>query len=108
MLQPSLINNHYFVSHLNRFILVMSDENRGDPYPLDQLAQPRTQLLADLGIDRGKGLIEQQQLRLGRQSAGKGNPLALPPRQLMRIAVLESPQPGQLDQLHDPRSRVRL
>ena len=61
-----------------------------------QAAQPSTQLLAHLGIERTERLIEQQHFRLDRQCAGQRNALALSTRQLRGIAV---GQPRKLHQL---------
>ena len=33
------------------------------------------------GVERGEGLVEQQQPRLGGQGAGERDPLGLPPRE---------------------------
>ncbi|MNB97252.1 hypothetical protein D3C75_444760 [compost metagenome] len=57
LFQASLINDHNFIRHFNRFILVMGYENRGDTYTLNQFTQPSAQLLADLRINSGKRFI---------------------------------------------------
>ena len=52
-----------------------------------QLAQPAPQGLAHLGIERTKGLVEQQHPGFNRQRPGQGDALALAARQLVRKAV---------------------
>ncbi|MNP69835.1 hypothetical protein D3C76_1659870 [compost metagenome] len=52
-----------------------------------QPRQPATQLLAHLGVEGAKGLIEQQHFRLHRQGTGQGDALALTAGKLFRIAI---------------------
>ena len=58
----------------------MGDHHNGDRAVeiLQQLAQG----LARLGVDRGGGLVQEEDLRLGDQGAGDQSPLELPPRDL--------------------------
>ena len=108
MLEASLVNDHDFISHFDRFVLVVGDENGRNANPLDQLPQPGTELLADFRVDCRKRLVKQEQLRLGCQSAGKSDPLPLPAGQLMRITALKALEPGQLDKLHHPAPHLRF
>src|SRR4051812_35894939 len=57
-----------------------------------QAAQPRAQILADLGIERTERLVEQQNLRINGERAGQGHALALATRELVGIAGLKSRQ----------------
>jgi hypothetical protein len=51
---------------------------------------------AQAGVERGEGLVEQDDLRLGGERPGQGDPLALAPGQLVGVR----PRPfGQADQL---------
>ncbi len=52
-----------------------------------QAAQPAAQFLAHLGIQRAKGLVQQQHLGFHRQCACQGNALALAAGELRRVAV---------------------
>ena len=47
-----------------------------------QAAQPAAQLLANLGIERTEGFVEQQHLGLHRERARQGDALALATREL--------------------------
>ncbi|MNF18017.1 hypothetical protein D3C80_2218690 [compost metagenome] len=68
----------------------MGHEDRGNPDAFNELPQPGTKLLANLGVDCGKRFIQQQQLGLWRQSTGEGDALALSAGQLMRIPLLKA------------------
>ena len=83
----------------------MGDEDAGDVDLVVQPAQPAAQLLADLGVERAEGLVEQQHLGLHRQRPGQRDPLALPAGELVRIAV---GQPVELHQLEQRMHRLLI
>ena len=77
----------------------MGDQHRGDAELALHLADGAAQLLADLGVERAEGLIEQQHLGLVRQGARHRHALLLAAGQLRRqplVHALERHQPQQL------------
>ena len=73
----------------------MGDEDGGDADAALNLPQLDLHFLAQPAVERAEGLVEQQHLGLGDQSAGQGNALLLAARQLARLALLEPRQPDQ-------------
>ena len=65
------------VRHGQRFFLVVGDEDEGDAGLVLQRLQLDLHLLAQLIVERGKRLVEQQHLRLRRERAGERNALLL-------------------------------
>ena len=49
------------------------------------------------GVEAREGLVEQQQPRFSRERPGERDAAPLPPRQLLRVALLESPQAEPVD-----------
>ena len=77
----------------------MGDQHGGDAELALDLADGAAQLLADLGVERAEGLIEQQHLGLVRERARHGDALLLAAGQLRGQALvhaLERDQPQQL------------
>lgn len=67
------------VAQGHRFALIMSHENRGDAQPAQELIQLAAQALAQLRVQCGQRLVEQQHPRARSQCTGQRNPLTLPP-----------------------------
>ena len=65
-------------------------------------AQPGAQVLADLGVERAEGLVEEQHLRLHGERPGQGHALALAAGELGGEAAGEAVELDQLQQLVDP------
>ena len=84
-----------------RLLLVVGHVDGRDP----ELALDRADLVAqrdaDLGVERGQGLVEQQHLRLDGERPRERDPLLLAARQLVRVAVAAVGQVDQLQQLAD-------
>ncbi len=102
LLDVSVVHQHHAVGHLERFFLVVGDEDRGDVQVVVQFAQPAPQLLPHLGVERAEGLVEQQHARLHRQRAGERDALALAAGELRRKAV------GQPVELHQVQQFMHL
>ena len=100
LLDAPPIEHHDPISHLHGLVLVVGDEDAGDVHLVVHAAQPATQLLAHLGVQRPEGFIQQQHAGLDRQGAGQCDALALPARELRRVAI------GQPVQLHEREQRV--
>src|SRR5262249_26727574 len=99
LLDASLVHDHDPVGHLERLLLVVRDEDAGDVDLVVQPAQPRAQLLTDLRVERTEGLVEQEDLGLGRARPGERHALPLPAGELRRQGLLETLELHQLEQL---------
>ena len=99
LLDPSLVDHHDPVGHVQGLLLIMSDEDRGDMHLVVQPSQPGSQLLTDVGIERTERLIQQQHAGLDRKRAGQSHPLPLTAGQLSRQPVGELGQVHQLEKL---------
>ena len=64
MLDPAPIEDRDTVGHIHRFGLVVRDKNGRKASPVVDLPQPLAQILADLGVQCAKRLVEQQHARL--------------------------------------------
>ena len=80
----------------------MGHEQRGDLETGLQDADLLAQLHADLGIEGGQGLVEQEHARLNGQGAGQGHPLLLAAGHLVRVLGRLGGQPHQLELLQGP------
>jgi hypothetical protein len=74
------------------------DEDRRDVDLVVETAQPVTELLAHLGVERAERLVQEQHLGLDRERPGQRHALALAARELARVAMGE---PLKLDQVHE-------
>ena len=59
------------------------------PFGAEELRQP----VLPLGIDAARGLVEDQQVRLRDEDRGETEPLALPAREIARVATLMAVEP---------------
>ena len=75
------------IRHRHRLPLVVRDDDRGDPQLLLQQPELHLELLAQVRIERGQRLIEQEQPGLQRQRAGGRHALALAPGELLDAPV---------------------
>ena len=80
----------------------MGDEDAGNADAVDRILQPVAQFLADLGVDGGKGLIQEQDLGIRCQSPGKGHALALTAGELVGITLFHARQADEVDHFQDP------
>ena len=94
------------VRHLECLGLVVADHHRRDPRPPQDIPEPRSQGSADLGVQGGEGLVEQQDPGLRRQGAGERDALLLAAAQLPREAIRDVGQFDQVEQISDTRVRV--
>ena len=72
LLDPALVHHHQLLGDVHRLLLVVGDEDRRHVHLLVEVAQPGAQVLADLGVERAEGLVEQQHLRLRPRAPGPG------------------------------------
>ena len=71
------IEHRDLVGQRQRLGLVVGDVDGGDAEPLLQALELDPHLLAQLGVEIGQRLVEQQDLRLAHQAAREGEPLLL-------------------------------
>ncbi len=100
LLNHALVHHRDPVAGGHRLLLVVGHEDRGDAEAPLQLLQFLPRLHAQLGVEVGQRLVEQQDLRLDRESARDRHALLLAPGKLAGAARLE---PGELHQLEHGR-----
>ncbi len=108
LLDAAFVDHDHAVGHLQRLLLVVGDEDAGHVQLVVQAAQPAAQFLPHLGVERAKGLVEQQYLGLHGQRPRQGNALALPARELRRKALGHPVELHHGEQLHDLGADLRL
>ena len=80
----------------------MRDDDGGDPQaPVDVLDERKDGFRSG-GVEGGSGLVAQEDLGVGSQSAGDGDALLLPARKLRRVGLCPVGQVDQLKQLARP------
>ena len=89
-------NNQDQLGKKDRFGDVVRDEHDGLAGLLPDAQQLGAHLPRRDFIQAAERLVHQENVRLGHESAGNGDALLHPPRQLQRIVVLVSCQTGQL------------
>jgi hypothetical protein len=85
----------------------MRDHDEGDAGPLLDAHQLELGVFAQLLVQRGQGLVEQQKLWLPGQRAGQRHPLALAAGDLVRFAFRELGQLHQIQHLAHPIAALR-
>ena len=95
LLQPPAAHHRHVVGERERLGLVVGDIDEGDAGAALQLLELGAHALAQLGVEIGQRLVEQQDRRLDHQRAGERDALLLAAGQLVRVAALE---PGEIDQ----------
>ena len=99
LLHAPALHHRNAVRHRQSLVLIMGDKDKGDAGFALQRLQFRPHPLAQLGVQRRQGFVQQQDLRPRRQRARQGHPLLLPARKLIGAAMLHPFQP---DQFHHP------
>ena len=93
------VHQHHPVGDLHGLLLVVRDEDRRHVDVVVEAAQPRPQLLADAGVERAEGLVEQEDLRLDGERPRERHPLPLAAGELRGVAVGEAVQLHEREQL---------
>ena len=91
------------VGDRERLVLVVGDEDDGGAGCAEHVDDLAPHARAELDVERGEGLVEQDERRMGGERAGERDPLALPAREMVRQPLLEAGEPDELEQLRDPR-----
>ena len=92
------------VPELERLLLLVRHEERGDSDLADRSLQLAPRVLPQRGIEVGERLVEQQHAGARRQRPREGDALLLAARNLGDPAVLEAGQAGELEHLGDAAS----
>ena len=87
LLRAAFVEHQDPVGHGHGFQLIMRHIYRRIADPAVQLAQFRPHLTAQLGVQIGKRLVEQENRRIAHDRPAHGHPLALPSGQLPRQPV---------------------
>ena len=101
LLQAAFLEHANLVADGKGFFLVMGHQNGTGAAALENVANLMAQASAQLYVEVGKWLVEQQQLRLRCQCTGQGDPLLLAAGQFMRVAPAQTAQLDQLEHLFD-------
>ena len=92
MLKPAPTEDHNPITDLHGLFLIVGDEDRGDvEFPL-QANEPFAQLLANLGIDRSEGFVEQEDFRIDGHRTCEGRALPHAMRKLTGERISELAQ----------------
>ena len=83
----SLLHDHDVIGEIANDRQVMGDEDEGDPHLAAQPVEKLDHLRLDGDVERGNGLVADDQLRLERKRPGNGDALALAAGELVRIAA---------------------
>src|SRR6185436_10958494 len=84
----------------NRLVDVMRDDHHGLPQALLQIVKLVLESPAGQRVERGEGLVHQQDRRIGRERARQTDALSLTAAQLHGIAAFELIE-GEADQLEE-------
>ena len=87
LLDAAVVHHHDAVGQRHRLDLVVGDVDRGGADLLVHLLDLDPHLDAQLGVEVGQRLVEQEHLRVAHDGAAHGDALALAAGQLLRLAV---------------------
>ena len=96
LLDAAAIHHRDAVGEDQGLLLIVGDEERGDGEPLLQAPHLELHRLAQLAIERAKGLVEEEEARIEHDRARERHALLLTARELARQPRLE---PGEADEL---------
>ena len=102
LLDPAVVHDHDLLGDVHRLLLVVGDEDGRHVDLLVEAAKPHSQLLANVRVERPEGLVEEQHLGLDGERPGERHALALPARELGRVAIGESVEMDELQELLHP------
>jgi hypothetical protein len=107
LLDPALVHQNDAVGEHDCLLLVMRHEDRGDAHLLQQAAQLHPHLVAQLDVEIGKRLVEQQHGRFDHDRAGDGDALLLAAGELARPSLGEAFELDQRQRTPDPLADLR-
>jgi hypothetical protein len=91
LLHAAGVHHDHALRQRHRLDLVVGDEQRGHAQFAVQLLDLEPGLRAQLGVEVGQRLVEQEDLRLAHDGAAHGHALALAAGQLARLALSSAP-----------------
>ena len=100
-----LVHDHDPVAEAQRLVLVVGDEQRGQPEFALQPLEPGPGPLPQLGVEVGERLVEQQDRRGVDQRPGQGHPLLLAAGQFVGIASRIAGHLDEFEGLRDPAAQ---
>ncbi len=103
MFQPAGMHHPDLIGHEEGLQLIMGNQDGGNTLVAQDGAHFSRQLLAQLLVHAGEGLIQQHQGRARGNGPRQGDALLLPTGELVGIAAGIGPQAHQFQQLTDPR-----
>src|SRR5229473_3584824 len=102
LLDAAMVHDRDAVRCRHRLGLVVGDIDRGDAEFIVQTADLAAHFLAQIGVEVGERLVQQQDFRLHHQRAGQRHPLLLAAREFVRIARGEVVELHHIEDLSDP------
>ncbi len=102
LLHLAVLHHHQPVGDRERLLLVVGHHDGGEAEAALQLANLHPDLGAELGVEVGERLVQQQDLRLDHQGAGERHPLLLAAGELARHARAQLVQAHQAQRLLHP------
>ena len=106
LLQAPAAHHRDLIGERQRLGLVVRDVDEGDAGAALQLLELGAHALAQLGVEIGQRLVEQQDRRLDHQRARERDALLLAARELVGVAALEAGEIDQRERLLDLLSRL--
>ena len=87
LLDPAVLHDHHAVAQRHGLDLVVGDVDRGRLQPVVQLLELDAHLHAQLGVEVGQRLVEEEHLGMADDGAAHRHPLPLAARELARLAL---------------------
>ena len=106
LVQQAFVHDADDVADGKGFELVVGDEQGGGVGVFEDDAQLVGEAFAQVHIEVGKGLVQQQELRLRCQRPRQGDALLLPAREFMRVAVLGVGQADEVEHFGHARQSL--
>ncbi|MNH13550.1 hypothetical protein D3C79_731260 [compost metagenome] len=102
LFQAAFLEHTDMIADGKGFLLIMGDQNGAGATALENVTDFMTEAPTQLHVEVGEGLVEQQQLRFGRQRAGQGHTLLLATGELVRVTFAKPAKFDQFEHLcHD-------
>jgi hypothetical protein len=97
------VHEHHAVGDLEGLLLVVGHEDARHVQLVVEPAQPAAELLADAGVERAEGLVEEEEAGLGGEGARERHALALAAGELVGVALAEAVELDEREELGHPR-----
>ena len=107
LLDAAVVHDRDPVAHDERLVLVVGHEDEGGSEPLLQVLHLDLHLLAQLQVEGGHGLVEEQHVGLQHDRAGEGHALLLAARDLVDPPLAETGEADHLERSRHPLARSR-